>query len=99
MDIKDFDFELPEEQIAQTPYEKRDSAKLLVLDKKSGNVEDKIFKDIIDYLEEGDCLVLNDTKVIPARIYGRKNTGANVEVLLLKETEKDVWEAMVRPRR
>lgn len=97
MEVNDFDFELPEELIAQTPYEKRDEAKLLLVNKESKEVSDKIFRDILDYINPGDCLVINDTKVLPARIYGKKSTGANVEVLLLKETEKDVWEAMVRP--
>ena len=88
MEVNDFDFELPEELIAQTPYEKRDEAKLLLVNKESKEVSDKIFRDILDYINPGDCLVINDTKVLPARIYGKKSTGANVEVLLLKETEK-----------
>lgn len=99
MNVEEFDFELKEEQIAQTPYEKRDEAKLLVLDRKTGEYNDKVFKEIIDLLEPGDCLVLNETKVLPARLIGKKETGAEVEVLLLKEIEgeKNTWEAMVRP--
>lgn len=97
MNVNDFDFNLPEEQIAQTPYLKRDEAKLLIMDKKTGDLVDTKFYDIINYLNPGDCLVINDTKVIPARIYGKKSTGANCEVLLLKDLGEDTWEAMVRP--
>ncbi len=98
MKTEDFDFYLPEKLIAQTPLDKRDSSKLLVLDKETGEIEHKHFKDIIDYLNSGDVLVLNDTKVLPARIYGTKeDTGAYVELLMLKETEKDVWEVLSKP--
>lgn len=97
MNVDEFDYELPNELIAQTPYLKRDEARLLTLDSKSGKMQDLVFKNIIDYLEKGDCLVINDTKVIPARIYGRKETGAHVEVLLLKNLENDIWQAMVKP--
>ena len=98
MKVSDFNYELPEELIAQHPYDKRDEARLMVLDKVNRNsIEHKIFRDVIDYLNPGDCLVINNTKVIPARLYGKKDTGANVEFLLLKRQEKDVWEAMVRP--
>ena len=98
MQLEDFDYELPEELIAQTPLEKRDSSKLLVLDKNTGEVEHKHFTDIIDYLEVGDTLVLNDTKVIPARLIGEKvDTGAVIEVLLLKDIQDDTWEALTKP--
>ena len=97
MKVSDFDYELPEELIAQHPYDKRDEARLMVLHRDTKEMEHKVFKDIIDYLEPGDCLVINDTKVIPARLYGKKDTGANVEFLLLKRIENDDWEAMVRP--
>lgn len=98
MNIEQFDFELPEELIAQTPLEKRDTSKLLILDKKTGEIEHKHFTDIIDYLESGDTLVLNDTKVIPARLYGvKEETKALIEILLLKEVKKDTWECLVKP--
>ena len=98
MDVKDFDYELPEELIAQDPLENRSSSRLMVLDRETGEYEHKIFKDIIDYLEPGDCLVLNNTKVIPARLYGAKEgTNAKIEVLLLKRNENDVWETLVKP--
>ena len=98
MKTDDFDFYLPERLIAQTPLEKRDSSKLLVLDKKTGKIEHRTFTDIIDYLDEGDVLVLNDTKVMPARILGtKKDTGAFIELLMLKEVEKDVWEVLSKP--
>jgi S-adenosylmethionine:tRNA ribosyltransferase-isomerase len=94
----DFYFDLPEELIAQDPLEDRSSSRLLVLDKESGDVNHRIFKDVIEYLKEGDCLVLNNTKVIPARLLGeREGTGAHVEVLLLKRREGDVWETLVKP--
>ncbi len=100
MKLEEFDYYLPEELIAQTPLEKRDSSRLLVLDKKTKEYEDKHFYDIIDYLEEGDTLVLNDTKVLPARLIGEKeDTKAVIEVLLLKNTEKDTWECLVKPAR
>ncbi len=94
----DFYFDLPEELIAQDPLEDRSSSRLLKLNKDTGKVEHLIFKDICDYLQEGDCLVLNNTKVIPARLLGeREGTGAHVEVLLLKRHEGDVWETLVKP--
>ena len=100
MNIADFDYELPEELIAQHPSDKRDEARLLVLNKEKQTVEHKIFKDVIDYLEPGDCLVINNTKVLPARLYGTKvDTGIQVEFLLLKRMEEDIWEVMVRPGR
>lgn len=95
---KDFYFDLPPELIAQDPLEDRSSSRLLVLDKYTGEIEHKRFTDIVDYLHEGDCLVLNNTKVIPARLMGTKiDTGAAIEVLLLKRREKDVWETLVKP--
>lgn len=97
MKVADFNYELPKELIAQHPYDKRDEARLMVLDKKKELIEHKVFKDVINYLNPGDCLVINNTKVIPARLYGKKDTGANVEFLLLKRIEGDTWEAMVRP--
>ena len=97
MKVTDFDYELPEELIAQTPMEKRDESRLMVLDRKEQTIEHKHFKDIIDYLEPGDVLVRNNTKVIPARLYGKKETGAKVEFLLLNNMEKDIWECIVRP--
>ena len=97
MELSDFNYYLPEELIAQTPIEKRDESRLMVLDKNTGEIEHKIFRDIIDYLQPGDCLVRNNTKVIPARLYGKKETGANVEFVLLKNLEGDIWETMVRP--
>ncbi len=97
MKVSDFDYNLPEELIAQTPLEKRDESRLMVLDRKNETIEHKKFKDIIDYLEPGDCLVRNNTKVIPARIYGKKETGAKVEFLLLNNIEGDIWESIVRP--
>ncbi len=97
MKVSDFNYDLPEELIAQTPLEKRDESRLMVLDRKSQTIEHKTFKDIVDYLEPGDVLVRNNTKVIPARLYGKKETGANVEFLLLNNIEKDIWESIVRP--
>jgi S-adenosylmethionine:tRNA ribosyltransferase-isomerase len=98
MKTEDFDFDLPEELIAQTPLLKRDESKLLVLDKETGDVSHHVFKDIVDYLEAGDTLVLNDTKVIPARLYGvKEDTGACIEVLLLKEHDNGNWECLVKP--
>ena len=100
MKTEDFDYNLPEELIAQTPLKQRDSSRLLVLDKNSGEIEHKHFFDIIDYLEEGDTLVLNDTKVLPARLIGIKDeTNAVVEVLLLKNLEGDNWECLTKPAR
>ena len=97
MDVKDFYYDLPEELIAQVPIQKRDESRLMVLDKENKTVEHKVFKDILDYLKPGDCLVRNNTKVLPARIYGKKETGANVEFLLLNNIEGDIWESIVRP--
>ena len=97
MKVSDFKYDLPEELIAQTPIKKRDESKLMVLDRKKQTIEHKIFKDIIDYLEPGDVLVRNNTKVLPARLYGKKETGANVEFLLLNNLEGDIWECIVRP--
>ena len=100
MKTEDFDYNLPEELIAQTPLKKRDSSRLLVLDKETGEVEHKHFSDIIDYLEEGDTLVLNDTKVLPARLIGvKEETDAVIEVLLLKNLENDTWECLTKPAR
>ena len=94
----DFYFDLPEELIAQDPLEDRSSSRLLVLDKFTGEVEHHIFRDILEYLQAGDCLVINNTKVIPARLMGsREGTGASIEVLLLKRHENDVWETLVKP--
>ena len=100
MELKksDFYFDLPQELIAQDPLEDRSSSRLLVLDKHTGEISHHVFKDIVDYLKPGDCLVLNNTKVIPARLLGeREGTGAHVEVLLLKRKEADVWETLVKP--
>ncbi len=98
MNVKDFDYELPEELIAQDPLEHRDESRLMVLNKTTGAVEHHIFRDIVGMLEPGDCLVINNTKVIPARLYGvREETGAKIEVLLLKRGEDDVWETLVKP--
>ena len=97
MKVAEFNYELPEELIAQTPIEKRDESRLMILDRSKKTIEHKTFKNIIDYLEPGDCLVRNNTKVIPARIYGKKETGAKVEFLLLKNIEGDIWESIVRP--
>ena len=98
LQTKDFDFELPEELIAQTPIEPRDASRLMVLDKTTGEIEHRRFHDITEYLNEGDCLVLNNSRVLPARIYGIKNeTGAHVEFLLLKNCGDDVWEALAGP--
>jgi S-adenosylmethionine:tRNA ribosyltransferase-isomerase len=98
MTKEDFNFYLPEELIAQDPLEDRSSSRLLVLEKETGKLEHKIFKDIVGYLNKGDCLVINNTKVIPARLIGEKEgTGAKVEVLLLKRHQDDVWETLVKP--
>ena len=100
MKVEDFDYNLPEELIAQTPLEKRDESRLLVLDKKTGEIEHKHFYDMIDYLEEGDTLVLNDSKVLPARLIGvKEETNAVIEILLLKNIEKDIWECLTKPAR
>lgn len=93
-----FDFHLPEELIAQTPLADRSSSRLMVLQKKTGQIEHDVFKNIRNYLQPGDCLVLNDTKVLPARLFGEKeDTGAKIEVLLLKQIEGDTWETLVKP--
>ena len=97
MKVSDFNYELPEELIAQVPIKNRDESRLMILDRQSQKIEHKVFKDIINYLEAGDCLVRNNTKVIPARLYGKKETGANVEFLLLNNIEGDIWETIVRP--
>lgn len=98
MNVKDFYYDLPEELIAQDPLEDRSSSRLMVLDKETGDIEHKIFKDIVDYLQPGDCLVVNNTKVIPARLYGAKEgTCAKIEILLLKRRENDIWETLVKP--
>ena len=98
MKTSDFNFDLPEELIAQVPIKDRTSSKLMVLDKETGEIEHRIFKDIIDYLNPGDCLVLNDTRVIPARLIGSKvETGGKIEFLLLKRNEDDTWETLVKP--
>jgi len=97
MKVSEFNYNLPEELIAQTPIEKRDMSRLMVLDRNTKDIKHKVFKDILDYLEDGDCLVINNTKVLPARLYGKKETGANVEFLLLNNIEGDIWECIVRP--
>jgi S-adenosylmethionine:tRNA ribosyltransferase-isomerase len=97
MDKKEFNFDLPEELIAQHPLEDRTSSRMMVLDQKTGEIIDDRFKNLIDYLDEGDTLILNNSKVIPARIYGVKDTGANVEFLLLESIEQDLWETLVKP--
>lgn len=98
MKTSDFYYDLPEELIAQTPIEPRNASRMMILDKNTGEIEHKIFKDLTDYLEEGDCLILNDTRVIPARIFGtKKETGAVVEFLLLKQHENLVWECLCGP--
>jgi len=98
MNINDFDYYLPEELIAQHPTEKRDNSRLMVIDREAGTVEHKRFFNIIEYLKPGDCLVINNSKVIPARLFGiKEKTGAKVEFLLIKRKEVDLWETMVRP--
>ncbi len=97
MNVSEFNYELPEELIAQVPIQKRDESRLMVLNRKEKTIEHKTFKDILDYLKPGDVLVRNNTKVIPARLYGKKDTGANVEFLLLNRIEGDIWESIVRP--
>ena len=98
MDVKDFDYDLPEELIAQDPLEDRSSSRLMVLDKKTGEVSHHVFKEIVKYLRPGDCLVINNTKVIPARLYGvKEGTEAKIEILLLKRKENDIWETLVKP--
>lgn len=98
MNLKDFYFDLPEELIAQEPIEKRDTSRLLVLNKETGETSHETFRDILKYVKKGDCLVLNDTRVIPARLFGvKKDTGSNIEFLLLVRKDKDTWEVMLRP--
>lgn len=98
MDVKDFYFDLPQELIAQDPLEDRSSSRLLVLNKETGETEHKSFRDILQYLKKGDCLVINDTKVIPARLFGiKEGTEAKIEILLLKRREHDIWEVLVKP--
>lgn len=98
MDLHDFDYYLPEELIAQHPMEKRDMSRLMVLNKETGEIEHKLFMDIVNYLDEGDCLVLNNTRVIPARLLGEKEgTGGKIEFVLLKRVEGDKWEVILRP--
>lgn len=98
MRTSDFFYDLPEELIAQDPLENRSSSRLMVLHRKSGRIEHKVFSDIVDYLRPGDCLVRNNTKVIPARLYGiKEETGATIELLLLKRRENDIWETLVKP--
>ena len=98
MDVKDFYYDLPQELIAQDPLEDRSSSRLMVLDKITGEVEHRHFKDIVEYLRPGDCLVINNTKVIPARLYGvKEGTEAKIEILLLKRKENDIWETLVKP--
>ena len=100
MKTSDFYYDLPEELIAQTPIEPRDSSRLLVMDRETGKLEHRHFYDILEYLHEGDCLILNDSRVLPARIFGEKvGTGANVEFLLLKQVENKKWETLVKPGR
>lgn len=100
MQLKDFYYDLPEELIAQDPLEDRTSSRLMVINRESGDISHHIFKDIIEYLNPGDCLVINNTKVIPARLYGiKQDTGARIEVLLLKRRENNIWETLVRPGR
>ena len=98
MKTSDFNFELPPELIAQDPLEDRSSSRLLVLDKETGERKHRVFRDILKFLRPGDCLVINDTRVIPARLMGvKKDTGAGIEFLLLKRKENDVWETLVKP--
>ena len=98
MNVKDFYFDLPQELIAQDPLKDRSASRLLVLDKETGEIEHRHFRDIVSYLKPGDCLVINDTKVIPARLFGvKEDTRAKIEVLLLKRRENDIWETLVKP--
>ena len=100
MKKEDFYYELPKERIAQTPIEPRDASKMMVIHRSERRNEDKHFYDIVDYLNEGDCLILNDTKVLPARLYGvKEETGAHVEFLMLTQKENDVWEVITGPGR
>ena len=98
MNVKDYDYDLPEELIAQDPLEDRSSSRLMVLDRQTGDVEHRHFTDVLEYLHPGDCLVINNTKVIPARLFGvKEDTQAKIEVLLLKRKENDIWETLVKP--
>ncbi len=98
MEVKEFDYELPQELIAQDPLEDRSSSRLMHVDRKTGEVSHHVFRDVLRFLKPGDCLVMNNTKVIPARLYGaREDTGAGIELLLLKRMENDVWETLVKP--
>ncbi len=98
MEVKDFDYELPQELIAQDPLEDRSSSRLMHVDRKTGEVSHHVFRDVLRFLKPGDCLVMNNTKVIPARLYGaREDTGAGIELLLLKRMENDTWETLVKP--
>ena len=98
MDIESFDYHLPESLIAQTPLKNRDESRLLVLGRKTGDIEHKYFKNVIDYLQAGDTLVLNDTRVMPARLFGLKEeTGAKVEMLMLTQLEDDDWQVLLKP--
>ena len=98
VNLHDFYYELPDELIAQDPLEDRSSSRLMLLNKETGEIEHKVFKDIVNYLNTGDCLVINNTKVIPARLLGvKEDTNAAVEVLLLKRRENDIWETLVKP--
>ena len=98
MDVKDFYFDLPPERIAQDPLEDRSSSRLLVMDRYTGQIQHQMFSDITQYLQAGDCLVINDTRVIPARLFGQKeDTGAKIEILLLKREDNHTWETLVKP--
>ena len=98
MKLEDFDYNLPEELIAQTPLEKRDSSRLMVLDKNTGEITHNHFTDVVDYMEKGDTLVLNDTKVMPARLIGiKEETNAVIEILLLKDLQNNIWECLTKP--
>ncbi|WP_158737545.1 tRNA preQ1(34) S-adenosylmethionine ribosyltransferase-isomerase QueA [Alteribacillus sp. YIM 98480] len=97
MNVEDFNFALPEELIAQTPLKKRDASRLMVLDPETANYKHEMFPDLLNYLKEGDCLVLNDTRVLPARLFGEKETGGQVEVLLLNQEQEDEWETLIKP--
>ncbi|MBR0085794.1 MAG: tRNA preQ1(34) S-adenosylmethionine ribosyltransferase-isomerase QueA, partial [Lachnospiraceae bacterium] len=100
MNVSDFDYELPQELIAQKPVEKRDLCRLLVINRKTGGLEHRVFSDVLEYLRPGDCLVFNDSRVLPARLYGkRRGTGANIEFLLSRCLGQDMWETLVRPGR
>ena len=98
MNLEEFDYELPQELIAQTPLEKRDEARLMVLNRKTGEITHQVFHNVIDYMEPGDALVINDTKVLPARLIGvKEETGAVIEILLLKDVTDDIWTALAKP--